>query len=138
MTALLLWLLIDKTRIGAMIRAAVDNREIAQATGIPVKVVFVGVFALGAGLAGLSGVIGGIVVGIYPGSDFEILLLAFIVIVVGGIGSVAGAFVGSLFVGLIDSFGKIFFPEFAMFTMFIPLVVVLVLKPTGLFGRELS
>jgi branched-chain amino acid transport system permease protein len=136
--ALVLWLLIDKTRLGAMVRAAVDNREIAAASGIPVTLVFTGVFGVGAALAGFAGAIGGAFVGLYPGADFEILLLAFIVVIVGGIGSVAGAFVGSLFVGLVDSFGKVFFPELAMFTLFVPVVVVLLFKPTGLFGREFS
>lgn len=136
--ALVLWLLMDKTRLGAMVRASVDDREIAEAAGIPVTLVFTGVFGIGAALAGFAGAIGGVFVGLYPGADFEVLLLAFVVIIVGGIGSVAGAFVGSLFVGLIDSFGKVFFPEFAMFTMFIPVVVVLLFKPTGLFGRELT
>ena len=136
--AFLLWLLLDKTRIGAMVRASVDNREIAEATGIPVQFVFTGVFGLGAALAGFAGALGGVFVGLYPGADFEILLLAFVVIIVGGIGSIAGAFVGSLFVGLVDNFGKVFFPELAMFTLFIPIVLVLIFKPTGLFGRQLS
>lgn len=136
--AFLLWMLIDKTRIGAIIRASVDNREIAEATGIPVTLVFTGVFGLGSALAGFAGAIGGVFVGLYPGADFDILLLAFVVVIVGGIGSTAGAFVGSLFVGLVDSFGKVFFPELAMFTLFIPIVLVLVFRPTGLFGRELS
>jgi branched-chain amino acid transport system permease protein len=138
LVALLLWLALDKTRLGAMVRASVDNREVAEATGIPVDFVFTGVFGLGAALAGLAGAIGGVFVGLYPGADLEILLLAFVVVIVGGIGSVAGAFVGSLFVGLVDSLGKVFFPEFAMFTLFIPIVLVLVFRPTGFFGRELS
>jgi branched-chain amino acid transport system permease protein len=136
--ALVLWLLLDKTRLGAMVRASVDDREIAEATGIPVEFVFTSVFGLGAALAGFAGAIGGVFIGLYPGADFEILLLAFVVIIVGGIGSIAGAFVGSLFVGLVDSFGKVFFPELAMFTLFIPIVLVLLFKPTGLFGREFS
>ena len=136
--ALLLWLVIDKTRIGSMVRAAVDDREIAETTGVPVYLLFTSVFAFGALLAGVAGVIGGAFLGLYPGADFDVLLLAFVVVVVGGMGSIKGAFAGSVIVGLIDTFGKVFFPEFALFTLFLPIVVILGLKPTGLFGRELT
>jgi branched-chain amino acid transport system permease protein len=136
--ALLLWLVIDKTRIGSMVRAAVDDREIAEATGVPVYLLFTSVFAFGALLAGVAGVIGGAFLGLSPGADFDVLLLAFVVVVVGGMGSIKGAFAGSVIVGLIDTFGKVFFPEFALFTLFLPIVVILALKPTGLFGREVT
>lgn len=136
--ALLLWLVIDRTRIGSMVRAAVDDREIAETTGVPVYRVFTLVFGFGALLAGVAGVIGGAFLGLYPGADFDVLLLAFVVIIVGGMGSIKGAFAGSIIVGLFDTFGKVFFPEFALFTLFLPIVIILGLKPTGLFGRELT
>ncbi|HEU4370204.1 MAG TPA: branched-chain amino acid ABC transporter permease [Methylomirabilota bacterium] len=131
----LLWLALDRTRIGAMIRAAVDDAEMAQGVGIRVPTVSMGVFALGAFLAALGGVIGGGFLGVYPGLDFEILPYAFVVVIVGGLGSLPGAMVGSLLVGLLDNFGKALFPELAYFTLFAPMALILALRPTGLFGR---
>jgi branched-chain amino acid transport system permease protein len=123
-----LWLALDRTRAGAMIRAAVDDAEMAQGVGIRVPTVSMGVFALGA-------VIGGGFLGVYPGLDFEILPYAFVVVIVGGLGSLPGAMVGSLLVGLLDNFGKALFPELAYFTLFAPMALILALRPTGLFGR---
>ena len=130
-----LWLGLDRTRAGAMIRAAVDDAEMAQGVGIRVPTVSMGVFALGAFLAALGGVIGGGFLGVYPGLDFEILPYAFVVVIVGGLGSLPGAMVGSLLVGLLDNFGKALFPELAYFTLFAPMALILALRPTGLFGR---
>jgi branched-chain amino acid transport system permease protein len=134
--AALLWWLQDGTRIGAMIRAGVDNEETARALGINVSLLFTLVFALGAFLAALGGVMGGPIFGVYPGADFEILLLGFVVVIIGGLGSLKGALAGGLLVGLLDNFGKVFFPELALFTVFAPMVLILALRPTGLFGRE--
>lgn len=134
--AALLWWMQEATRFGAMIRAGVDDEEIARALGINVSVLFTLVFALGAFLAALGGVMGGPIVGVYPGADFEILLLGFVVVIIGGLGSLKGALVGGLIVGLLDNFGKVFFPELALFTIFAPMVLILALRPTGLFGRE--
>jgi len=130
-----LWIVLDRTRVGAMIRAAVDDREMAQGVGIRVPVVSLGVFALGAALAALGGVIGGGFLGVYPGADFEVLPYAFVVVIVGGLGSLPGAMVGSLLVGLLDNFGKALFPELSYFTLFAPMALILALRPTGLFGR---
>ena len=130
-----LWLALDRTRVGAMIRAAVDDAEMAQGVGIRVPTVSMGVFALGAFLAALGGVIGGGFLGVYPGLDFEILPYAFVVVIVGGLGSLPGAMVGSVLVGLLDNFGKALFPELAYFTLFAPMALILALRPTGLFGR---
>ena len=130
-----LWLLLDRTRIGAMIRAAVDDPEMAQGVGIRVPRVSLGVFALGAALAAFGGVVGAGFLGVYPGLDFEILPYAFVVVIVGGLGSLPGAMVGSLLVGLLDNFGKALFPELSYFTLFAPMALILALKPTGLFGR---
>ncbi len=130
-----LWLALDRTRAGAMIRAAVDDLEMAQGVGINVPVVSLAVFALGAALAAAGGVIGGGFLGVYPGLDYEILPYAFVVVIVGGLGSLPGAMVGSLLVGLLDNFGKALFPELSYFTLFAPMALILALKPTGLFGR---
>lgn len=133
---LILWLMMEKTRAGAMIRAAVDDSEMARGVGIDTSRVSMFIFALGAFLAALAGVIGGGFLGIYPGLDFEILPVAFAVVIIGGMGSLTGAAVGSLIVGLADNFGKALFPEVSYFTLYAPMVLILALKPTGLFGRE--
>jgi branched-chain amino acid transport system permease protein len=130
-----LWLFLENTKAGATIRAAVDDGEMAQGVGINVPVVSTGVFALGAFLAALGGVVGGGFIGVYPGVDFEILPYAFVVVIVGGLGSLQGAIVGSLMVGLLDNFGKALFPELAYFTLFAPMALILAVRPTGLFGK---
>jgi branched-chain amino acid transport system permease protein len=134
--AALLWWLQEGTRIGGMLRASVDDEEVARALGINVSLLFTMVFALGAFLAALGGVMGGPIVGVYPGADFEILLLGFVVVIFGGLGSLKGALVGGLVVGLLDNFGKVFFPELALFTIFAPMALILAVRPAGLFGRE--
>jgi branched-chain amino acid transport system permease protein len=134
--AALLWWLQEGTRIGAMLRASVDDEEVARALGINVSLLFTLVFALGAALAALGGVMGGPIVGIYPGADFQILLLGFVVVIIGGLGSLKGALIGALIVGLLDNFGKVLFPELALFTIFAPMALILAVRPTGLFGRE--
>jgi len=133
---LILWLTMEKTRMGAMIRATVDDSEMARGVGIDTSRVSMFIFALGAFLAGLGGVIGGAFLGVYPGLDFAILPIAFAVVIIGGMGSLAGAAVGSLLVGLADNFGKALFPEISYFTLYAPMVLILALKPSGLFGRE--
>jgi branched-chain amino acid transport system permease protein len=133
---LALWTFQEATKVGAMIRAAIDDAEIARATGVNVSRLSTAVFGLGAALAALGGIIGGPFVGVYPGADFEILLLAFVVVIVGGLGSLKGALVGGLLVGLIDTFGKALFPGLAMFTIFAPMAVILAVRPTGLFGAR--
>ena len=134
LVGVLLWMLQERTRLGAMVRAAIDDAEIAGTTGINVSGLSSGVFAAGAALAALGGVLGGPLIGVYPGADFEILLLAFVVVIIGGLGSLKGAFVGALLVGLLDTFGKTLFPELALFTIFAPVVIILAVRPTGLFG----
>jgi branched-chain amino acid transport system permease protein len=134
--AALLWYFQERTRVGAMLRAGVDDEETARALGINVSLLFSLVFALGAFLAGLGGIMGGPIMGVFPGADFEVLLLGFVVVIIGGLGSLKGALVGGLVVGLLDNFGKVFFPEFALFTIFAPMALILALRPTGLFGRE--
>ncbi|MFQ5839781.1 MAG: branched-chain amino acid ABC transporter permease [Candidatus Methylomirabilales bacterium] len=136
MVAIVLWLVLEKTPTGARIRAAVDDPEMARGVGINTSHVSMGIFALGACLAGFGGVIGGGFIGVYPGLDFEILPLAFAVVIIGGLGSLGGAVLGSLVVGLTDNFGKALFPELSYFTLFAPMAIILAVRPTGLFGRS--
>ena len=131
----LLWYLNGHTLIGAKLRAAVDDPEMAGATGINVALLSGLVFAAGAGLAAFGGVMGGPILGGYTGIDFDLLPLAFVVVIVGGMGSLKGALVGSIVVGLIDNFGKALVPELSYFTLFAPMILVLAIKPTGLYGR---
>jgi branched-chain amino acid transport system permease protein len=131
-----LWFLQERTKLGAMVRAAIDDAEIARATGINVSLLSTLVFAVGAALAALGGIMAGPVLGVYPGADFEILLLAFVVVIIGGLGSLKGAFVGGLLVGCLDNFGKVLFPELALFTIFAPMAVILAVRPAGLFGTR--
>jgi branched-chain amino acid transport system permease protein len=131
-----LWLALEKTRIGAAVRATVDDAQMARGIGIDTNRISMFIFALGAFLAALGGVIGGAFLGIYPGLDFEILPLAFAVVIIGGMGSLGGAAIGALLVGIADNFGKALFPEVSYFTLYAPMVLILAIKPTGLFGRE--
>jgi len=133
---LVLWLAMEKTRMGAMVRATVDDAEMARGVGIDTSRISKFIFALGAALAALGGVIGGAFLGIYPGLDFEMLPLAFAVVIIGGMGSLGGAAIGALLVGLADNFGKALFPEVSYFTLYAPMALILAVKPTGLFGRE--
>ena len=133
--ALILWFVLERTRVGAMMRATVDDAEMAGGVGIDVRRISMSVFALGALLAAGAGVVAGAFVGVYPGADFEILPYAFVVVIVGGMGSLRGALIGSLLVGLLDNFGKALFPEFSYFTLFAPMAAILAIRPTGLFGR---
>jgi len=133
---LALWFVLEHTRVGAMVRATVDDAEMARGIGIDTARVSMLVFALGALLAGLGGVIGGAFLGVYPGVDLQILPIAFAVVIIGGMGSLAGAAIGAVLVGLADNFGKALFPEISYFTLYAPMVLLLAVKPTGLFGRE--
>ena len=133
---LVLWAIMEKTRMGAAVRATVDDAEMARGVGIDTSRISMFIFALGAFLAALGGVIGGAFLGVYPGLDFQILPIAFAVVIIGGMGSLTGAAVGSLLVGLADNFGKALFPEISYFTLYAPMVLILAVKPTGLFGRE--
>jgi branched-chain amino acid transport system permease protein len=133
---ILLWRVMVKTRRGAAVRATVDDAQMARGVGIDTNRISMFIFALGAFLAALGGVIGGAFLGIYPGLDFEMLPLAFAVVIIGGMGSLGGAAIGALAVGLADNFGKALFPEVSYFTLYAPMVLILAIKPTGLFGRD--
>jgi len=133
--ALALWLVLERTRLGAQVRAAVDDPEIAQAMGINVPALATVMFGLGAALAGLGGVLGSPFLGVYPGADLDVLTLAFAVVIIGGLGSLPGTLAGSLFVGLADNLGKALLPELSYVTLFAPMALILAVRPRGLFGR---
>jgi branched-chain amino acid transport system permease protein len=137
-SALLLYLLIERTRLGAMIRAGVDDMPMARAVGIPASRLFTIVFCLGSALAGLGGTLGGPIFNAYPGLDSEMLPLALIVVILGGIGSLAGTLIASFIVGFIYTFGIFLVPDLAYVVLFLPMVVVLAFRPQGLFGRALA
>ena len=130
-----LWLFLTRTRLGMIIRAGVDDRDMVQASGINVHAVFAATFAIGAGLAGLAGVIGGSVLSIAPGEDLRFLLISLIVVIVGGMGSVAGSALGALLIGLAEQFGLAYTPTYGVVYTFLILVAVLALRPQGLLGR---
>jgi branched-chain amino acid transport system permease protein len=130
-----LWLLLDRTRLGAMIRAGVDDPDMARVVGIRVSQLFTIVFALGSALAGFAGIIGGPILTVYPGIDQYMLPLALVVVILGGSGSLLGSVVGSLVIGFIYNFGQALLPELAYFVLFLPMLLVLLLRPQGLFGK---
>jgi branched-chain amino acid transport system permease protein len=130
-----LWLLLQHTRIGALIRAGVDDAEMVEASGINIHRVFLLTFLLGSALAGFGGLLGGAFLSLYPSADAEILVFSLAVVIIGGRGSLAGAATGSLLVGLLNTFGQVMFPELAYFVIFGPMAVLLAFRPLGLFGR---
>ena len=130
-----LYLLIGRTRLGMMIRAGASNREMAQVLGVDIGRVFAIVFSIGVALAAFSGMIGAPVSSVYPGMGEQILIVSFVVVVIGGIGSVKGAFVGAMLIGLADTFGRVLLPDFASVVVYAVMAVVLLWRPQGLFGR---
>ena len=135
---LALWLVMDKTRLGKIIRAAAQNPSMVSALGINTGFLYGLVFALGGLLAGFAGALAAPVRSLTPGMGFSILIESFIVTVIGGMGSIVGAFVASLALGLIRSFGSLGFPLFTDGLMYLFMVIVLIAKPTGLFGKEIA
>ncbi len=130
-----LYLLIGKTKLGMMIRAGASNREMTRALGIDIGRVFAIVFSIGVALAAFSGMIGAPVSSVYPGMGDQILIISFVVVVIGGIGSVKGAFVGAMLIGLTDTFGQVLLPDFASVVVYAVMALVLLWRPQGLFGR---
>jgi branched-chain amino acid transport system permease protein len=135
LVAIALYLLMERTRLGAMIRAGVDDMDMARACGIPVSRLFTLVFCLGAALAGAGGIIGGPIMSAYPGLDADMLPLALIVVILGGVGSLVGAFVGSFITGFVYTFGVALFPQLAYVILFLPMIFVIAFRPKGLFGK---
>ncbi len=131
-----LWLLLHRTRLGMTIRAGVDDREMLAASGVNVRRLFLLAFGIGAGLAGLAGVVGGTVLSIAPGEDTRYLLASLVVVLVGGLGSVAGAALGALLVGLVEAFGLVYAPTYSVVFTFVIMVAALAFKPQGLLGRR--
>jgi branched-subunit amino acid ABC-type transport system permease component len=136
--AVAVWALIEKTRLGAIIRAGVFDSEMTAGMGINIHRVFTGVFAFGAGLAGLSGVIAGPIQSAYPPMGASILVPALIVVVVGGLGSLKGSLAGSLIIGQAETFGKVWLPGASMLMIYIVMALILLFRPQGLFGRPLK
>jgi branched-chain amino acid transport system permease protein len=131
-----MWLLIQKTRLGMAIRAGQSNREMTEALGIDVGLVYRAVFALGVALAAFAGMIAVPIASVYPGMGNQILIVSFVVVVIGGIGSIKGAFLGSLLIGLADTFGQIWAPQVAGMSVYVLMAAVLLWRPEGLFGRR--
>jgi branched-chain amino acid transport system permease protein len=126
---------IQKTRIGRLIRAAESNREMVEALGFDSRLIFRMVFATGVALAATAGMLAAPIESAYPGIGDRVLITSFVVVVIGGIGSVRGAFIGSLLIGLADAFGKVFLPQFSSIIIYALMALVLVVRPAGLFGR---
>jgi branched-chain amino acid transport system permease protein len=135
--AVSLWFILYKTNLGKAVRAGVDDRETVSALGININRIYTSVFVLSALLAGLAGVLGGSYLQLSPGGDTTVLTLSLVVIIVGGMGSLLGAFLSSLILGQIMSFGLAYAPQYSYFLIFIPMALVLALRPQGLFGRQL-
>ena len=130
-----LWWFIERTRFGIMVRAGVEDKQMVSALGININVVFIKVFILGSLLAGLAGALGGPVIGAYPGLDSQMLMMAMVIVIVGGFGTLQGAFFGSLIIGFVEVFTKVWFPEGSLFIVFITMAIILILKPRGLSGK---
>ncbi|MBM7481658.1 MULTISPECIES: branched-chain amino acid ABC transporter permease [Bradyrhizobium] len=131
-----MWLALNRTRIGMIIRAGVDDRDILAATGVRIQLVFVVVFALGAGLAGVAGVVGGTFQSLSPGEDIRFLLASLVVVIVGGMGSIPGAALGALIIGLAEQLGSVYIPTYAIVVTFLIMVLVLAIRPQGLLTRR--
>ena len=129
---------IQKTRVGRLIRAAESNREMVEALGFDSRLIFRMVFATGVALAATAGMLAAPIESAYPGIGDRVLITSFVVVVIGGIGSVRGAFIGSLLIGLADAFGKVFLPQFSSIIIYALMALVLVVRPAGLFGRHLT
>jgi branched-chain amino acid transport system permease protein len=133
--ALAMMFVIQKTRIGRMIRAGESNREMVEVLGIDTRLLFRFVFAAGVSLAAAAGIIAAPIESVYPGIGERVLIISFVVVIIGGIGSIRGALIGALLIGLADAFGKVFLPQFASFIVYALMATVLVIRPGGLFGR---
>ncbi len=131
---ILMWLALNRTRIGMLVRAGVDDRDMLSATGVRIQRVFVLVFAFGAGMAGVAGVVGGTFQSIAPGEDTRFLLASLVVVIVGGMGSIPGAALGALIIGMAEQFGSVYFPTYAVVLTFLIMVLVLAFRPQGLIS----
>lgn len=133
---LAMWLVLQKTKIGMIIRAGVDNPDITETLGINIKLIFTLVFVVAGFMAGIAGVIGGTFNMVAPGEDWRILTYTLLIVIIGGMGSFKGTVVGAIIIGLIYSFGSVYVSQFSLFLMFAPVALILVIRPRGLFGRK--
>jgi branched-chain amino acid transport system permease protein len=131
-----MWYVLNKSKLGMLIRAGVDDREMLAASGVRIQLIFVGVFAFGAGLAGIAGVVGGTFQSIAPGEDTRFLLSSLVVVIVGGMGSIPGAALGAVLIGCAEQFGSVYAPTYSIVLTFVIMVVVLAFRPQGLLGRN--
>ena len=130
-----MWLALNRTRIGMLIRAGVDDREMLGASGIRIQLVFIGVFAFGAGLAGIAGIVGGTFQSVVAGDDTRFLLASLVVVIVGGMGSIMGAALGAMLIGLAEQLGSVYAPTYSVVLTFLIMAAVLAFRPQGLMGR---
>ena len=133
--AVLMYVVIQRTRLGMRIRAGTSNREMAQGLGIDIRLLFRFVFAFGVALAALGGMLAAPVSSVFPGMGSQVLILCFVVVVIGGIGSVWGALLAALLIGFTDTFGKVLFPDYAGLSVYVLMAAILLWRPAGLFGR---
>ena len=133
---ILMWLALNRTRVGMLVRAGVDDRDMLSATGVRIQRVFILVFAFGAGMAGVAGVVGGTFQSIAPGEDTRFLLASLVVVIVGGMGSIPGAALGALIIGMAEQFGSVYFPTYAVVLTFLIMVLVLAFRPQGLISSR--
>jgi branched-chain amino acid transport system permease protein len=133
--AVALYLVVNKTRLGMMIRAGASNRDMVRGLGVDIKLLYRVVFAGGVALAALAGMIAAPMSSVYPGMGASVLIICFVVVVIGGIGSISGALVASLLVGFVDTFGKVFFAEYSGIGVYLLMAVILVWRPEGLMKR---
>jgi branched-subunit amino acid ABC-type transport system permease component len=133
-----LWFMLERTRLGSIIRAGVSDREMTSALGFNIPTIFAGVFVFGVALAAFAGFVSAPILGVYPGLDFEILILALIIVVIGGLGSLTGAFWASLLIGITQTLGQAYFPGFAAITLYAIMAAVLLIRPEGLFKRKFA
>lgn len=131
-----MWLVLNKTRVGMLVRAGVDDREMLAASGVRIQYVFLAVFAFGAGLAGVAGIVGGTFQSLSPGEDTRFLLASLVVVIVGGMGSIPGAAIGALIIGLSEQLGLVYAPTYSVVFTFLIMAAVLAFRPQGLLGRQ--
>jgi len=134
--AALMYVVIQKTRVGMMIRAGASNPEMTEAMGIDIRRVHALVFAAGVALAAFAGLVAAPISSVYPGMGNQVLIVCFVVVVIGGIGSLKGALVAALLIGFVDTFGKVLLPEFAGVAVYLLMAVILLVRPAGLFGKR--
>ena len=133
--ALVLWWFIERSRFGILVRAGVEDKDMVSALGVNINAIFIKVFILGSLLSGLAGALGGPVIGAYPGLDNQMLMTALVIVIIGGFGTLQGAFLGSLIIGFAEVFTKIWLPEVSLFIVFVAMAIILLLRPKGLLGK---